>query len=303
MDRGSAARVRRRQSCPPRDGRRQARFLQTRGGNLATAWPTKGEYEVDQHQSVDDGVDPRHDGTRHSFPVLPPGPGDELGDIDVDDQRPQQEQPRVAHQDNPEKNMSDTIAKRIQRDFLTPPSLCLSEYAVDFLFSIQSLNLIKIPLPARGSFGIYSSDVAQHFADVTEAFPPGEPFGRHHRAEGESLAVAGGMGYGDFRRRATPRESCVFRAPLRDGYGPPRVYLQEAHALFRFGPGRQAATFGHDVFGKRDRGTRRMIELVDMMDLLHPRTVLTCGKASIMRARLRLMAPEQIDADREIRGP
>ncbi len=78
------------------------RFLQTRGGNLILL-AHEGEYEVDQHQSVDDGVDPRHDGARHYFPVLPPGPGDELGDIDVDDQRPQQEQPRVAHQDNPEK--------------------------------------------------------------------------------------------------------------------------------------------------------------------------------------------------------
>ena len=62
----------------------------------------EGEHEVNQHQRIDNGIYPGHQRPRESLFLLPPSPGHIIGDIDIGNQQPQKEQPRIPHQHHPE---------------------------------------------------------------------------------------------------------------------------------------------------------------------------------------------------------
>ncbi len=71
----------------------QQGLLERRGGDLVVL-EEEGVYEIDRYQCKDDGIDPLHglaEGVVLRF--FPEGPGDELGDVDIEKEQDEKQYP------------------------------------------------------------------------------------------------------------------------------------------------------------------------------------------------------------------
>ena len=86
----------------PQEVTREQRFLQRRRGNLIVL-ADEQEQEINQHQGIDNGVHPTHDGAHGAFlHALPRAPRQVLSQVDVAKQQQAKQQPGVAHPDGPQ---------------------------------------------------------------------------------------------------------------------------------------------------------------------------------------------------------